>query len=235
MRRAWSVSRLAAAALLAGWAGVFWFLLLSGRTAFFLSSRTSWVVPMGAVVLTLAAIGRLASIRVVDPEPLTRRAGVRLALIALPVVAILTLPPVALGSFAADRRSSAGAGFASGGAVDISSGEITLEDVVWATWSPKVMAQLATRAGSEVRFVGIVTRRDDTPADEFFLTRFIISCCVADALVLQVRIVGAPPGEFREDEWVQVTGTIFPLGREVVVQASRVERAPQPQNPYLTP
>lgn len=234
MTRRWNAWRVASGVLLAGWASVFWFLLVSGRTDLFLSSRTSWVVPLGAVVLTGAALGRLATARSVDPRPLTRREGGRLALIALPVVAILTLPPVALGSFAADRRSQAAAGFRSG-PVDLSSGEITMEDVVWATWSPKAMAQLATRAGSEVDFTGIVTRRDDTPADEFFLTRFIISCCVADALALQVRIVGAPPGKFQEDEWVSVEGTIFPLGREVVVQASSVERVPQPENPYLTP
>ncbi|MGH2738157.1 MAG: hypothetical protein ACRDHH_05020 [Actinomycetota bacterium] len=41
-----------------------------------------------------------------------------------------------------------------------------------------------------------MTRREGSPADEFVLTRFIVSCCVADALSVQVRVVGAPPGRF---------------------------------------
>ncbi|MGH2650746.1 MAG: TIGR03943 family putative permease subunit [Actinomycetota bacterium] len=234
MSRDWNPVRLAAGGVLAAWAAVFWFLLLSGRSAFYLSPRTAWVVPLGAALLTAAAFGRIASARAPHSEPFTRRHAGRLALILLPVIAILTLPPVALGSYAAERRSLAGAGF-SGATLDVSTSEITLGHVARAMWSREAMAALASRAGSEVSFVGIVTRRDDTPADEFFLTRFIISCCVADALTVQVRIMGAPPGEFKEDEWVQVTGSIFPIGQDVVVEASKVERIPQPGNPYLTP
>ena len=37
---------------------------------------------------------------------------------------------------------------------------------------------LAARAGEMVRFVGIVSRFDDTPADEFVLTRYVVSYCV---------------------------------------------------------
>jgi len=71
------------------------------------------------------------------------------------------------------------------------------------------------------------------PADEFVLTRFMISCCVADALSVQVRIVGAPPGKFEEDRWVRVVGTIYPLGQETVVDAARVEGVERPDEPYL--
>jgi uncharacterized membrane protein YcgQ (UPF0703/DUF1980 family) len=67
------------------------------------------------------------------------------------------------------------------------------------------------------------------------LTRFLISCCVADALSVQVRVTGAPPGEFEKDEWVRVTGGLYPLGREVVVQASDIEEVPRPKHPYLNP
>ena len=73
------------------------------------------------------------------------------------------------------------------------------------------------------------------PADEFLLTRFLISCCVADALTVQVRIVDAPPGEFKQDQWVRVTGRIYPLGREVLVDATDVVGIARPERPYLTP
>ena len=42
--------------------------------------------------------------------------------------------------------------------------------------------------------------------DEFLLTRLIITCCVADATIAQVRVVGVPPGKFASNDWVNVTG-----------------------------
>jgi hypothetical protein len=64
---------LAGAFVLAAWAGLFWFLWISGREAFYLSTRTDWIVPIAAVLLTAATVGRLASARVVAPKPLAAR------------------------------------------------------------------------------------------------------------------------------------------------------------------
>jgi uncharacterized repeat protein (TIGR03943 family) len=232
MIRSWSPQRVATGLVLAAWAGLFWFVLLTGRTPLYLSSRTAWVAPVGAVVLTVAAGGRLLSARARQPVAIGRATARRLAFLALPVVALLVLPPTTLGSYAASRRSLAGAGFAAS-AGDVSTGELTLADVAAAMWSPETARALTARAGSRVAFVGIVVRREGMPADEFLLTRFIMTCCVADALSVQVRVVGAPPGGFGEDQWVRVAGTIYPLGREVIVQASEITRVPRPARPYL--
>lgn len=232
MTRSWSPQRIATGLVLAGWAALFWFVLLAGRTALYLSSRTAWVAPVGAILLTVAAAGRLLSARVRTPVPLGRGTAWRLGFLALPVVALLVLPPTTLGSYAASRRSLAGAGFGAS-AGDVATGQITLADVAAAVWSPEAAGALTGRAGSRVDFVGIVVRRPGMPADEFMLTRFIVSCCVADALSVQVRVVGAPPGGFGEDQWVRVRGTIYPLGREVIVQASEIARVPRPAHPYL--
>jgi len=232
-----SPARVAAGVALAAWAGLFWFLLFSGRTSLYLSSRTSWVVPVGAVLLTGAALGRLVSVRVVDPGPLSRRHAWVLALMVVPVVITLAMPPGTLGSFAAGRRGSfARAGFATS-AEDISQGQLTLLDVAGGQTSKEGQRALAARAGEEVTFLGFVVREDGTPADEFLLTRFIVSCCIADATVAQLRVVNVPPGRFAEDDWVEVSGTIFPVGREVILDADPASIVParQPDPPYLTP
>ena len=229
-RRRWSPSRLAAATVLAAWAGLFWFLLLSGRTALYLSDRTAWVVPTGGVILTLAALGRLVTARATGPRSLDRRGAWQAAVAIVPVAAILALPPSTLGSFAAARRSVA-TGFVAPDVAD--GGAVTLASVAAAGWSEDARRSLVRRAGSTVRFDGFVARREGQPADEFFLTRFLVSCCVADALSVQVRVVGAPPGRLAPDDWVRVTGTFYPVGREVVVDASRIEPIPQPEDPYL--
>ena len=228
----WSPVRVTTAAALAAWAGLFWFLLLTGRTSLYLSSRTAWVVPVGAVVLTLAALGRLLTARTRPPERLSRRATLGIAFILVPVAAILALPPTALGSYAASRRSLASGGIS--GAPDLSTGDaVTLASVAAAGWSDEARRSLVRRAGSRVSFEGFVARRDGQPADEFLLTRFIVSCCVADALSVQVRVVGVPPGRFAEDQWVRVEGVFYPVGREVIVDASRIAPIGQPDDPYL--
>jgi putative membrane protein len=231
----WSPARLLGALALAAWAGLFWFLLITDRTQYYLSPRTDWVVPVGAVILTAAALGRVASARVSIADPLTRWDAVGIGLVAAPVVVVLALPQGALGSYAASRRSSfVGAGFVTS-AEDVATGELSLVDVAGAVRSEEGMTALVRRAGTEVSFVGFVVRDAGMPADEFMLTRFMISCCVADALGVQVRVVGAPPGQFEEDDWVQVTGAIYPLGREVAVDASDVVAVHRPKHPYLTP
>jgi uncharacterized repeat protein (TIGR03943 family) len=229
-----SARRVVTGLVLAAWAASFWWLLVTDRASLYLSSRTSWVIPLGAVLLTLAAVGRLASARTPHPEPLGAREVAGLCLLLVPVVVVAASPAASLGSFAVDRRASFASAFVSS-SEDISKGELTLADVAGATRVPELMNALVGRAGSEVSFVGFVDRDNDMPADEFLLTRFMISCCVADALTVQVRVTGAPPGEFDSDEWVRVTGALYPVEREVIVDAASVVAVPRPDDPYLNP
>jgi putative membrane protein len=230
-----SPMRLLGVVALAAWASLFWFLLLSGRSSLYLSGRTAWVIPVGVALLTAAVVGRLTSLRTRAPEHVAARDALGIGLLVVPVIVVLALPPASLGSYAAARRSSiTGAGFASS-TEEISSGPLTLVEVAGALRSSAGMRALRTRAGNDVSFVGFVTRGSEMGADEFVLTRFLISCCVADALSVQARVVDVPPGEFQSDDWVRVEGQVYPLGREVIVDASRVVHIDKPERPYLSP
>lgn len=234
--RRWSPARVATGAMLAAWAGLFWFLILSGRELLYVSTRTRWVVPTGAVILTAAALGRLASARSTKPEPLGRREAWILGLMVIPVVTVLLLPPSSLGAYAASRRSSFLSAGVSTSAADLSGGRpLTLIDLASSVVTELDAAALAKRAGEDVSFIGIVTRESSTAADEFYLTRFVVTCCVADATVARVLVVDAPPGKFEEGQWVQVDGTFYPLGTDAVVAATDIREVSQPHNPYLTP
>jgi putative membrane protein len=232
----WSSGRIAVGLMLAAWAGLFWFLLVSERWSLYLSTRTSWLVPVGAVLLSVAAVGRLASARSSDePEPLSTRRTWTIGLMMFPVVVILALPPAALTSYAVGRRSGfVGAGISTSTG-DIATGSLTLIDVAAAQTTSTGLDALEQRAGEVVTFDGFVMRYADTPAEEIMLTRYIVTCCVADATIAQVRVVNVPAGTFQQDQWVRVTGRIYPLGREVIVDASDVVGIPRPGKPYLTP
>jgi uncharacterized repeat protein (TIGR03943 family) len=233
MRR-WNPVRVTSGIVLAGWAGLFWFLLLSGRSALYLSSRTSWLVPVGAVVLGAAAVARLASARTVDPAAVSKREALALGAIALPVVLLLSLPPATLGAYSASRRSSFG-GSGIGATARSVTGELDFVDVGAAQSFDAALEQLRERAGEEIVLEGLVTREPGAAPDEMLLTRYIVTCCVADATVARVLVVGAPVGVFEDEDWVRVTGRVYPIGREVIVAAEMVEEIPVPDQPYLTP
>lgn len=221
--------------MLAAWAGLFWFLILADRVDLYLSTRTSWVVPMAAVVLSVAAVGRLVVARSPRPEWLDLREGIVMSLLVAPVVILLAVPPATLGTFSAPKKatySGSSAGFY--WTFDETS-EVSLLMVAAAQTSDEGSQVLAKRAGSEVDFVGFVARNADTPSDELLLTRYVITCCAADATVVQVRVVNVTPGLFDREDWVEVKGTIYPIGRQVIVVASSIEEAPRPERPYLTP
>ena len=232
--RRWSPPRVAGAIVLGAWACLFWFLLVSGRRAFYLGTRTQWVVPVAAVLMSAAAVGRLASARVLRPEPIRRRELAVMAAIVAPVLLVMALPPATLGSFSASKRAGfVGSGVAAS-AGDIASGDLTLVDVAAGQTSPEGERALARRAGETVDFVGFVTRYGDTKADEFFLTRYVVTCCVADATIAQVRVVNVTPGAYEDNDWVEVTGSIYPIGREVIVNASTIHQVARPDRPYLS-
>ena len=110
---------------------------LTDRDAFYLSTRTEWIVPVAAVILTAAAVGRLISARSPNPEPIHRRELAIMAAMVVPVLLVAALPPATLGTFSAGKR----AGFAGSGPVasadDIASGELTLVEVAAAQTTPE--------------------------------------------------------------------------------------------------
>jgi putative membrane protein len=230
----WSALRLATAAALGLWAAMFWILFATGRTYLYLSTRTSWLVPTGAAFFTLAAVGRLATARAARPETVDRRSAWGLGVMALPVVLVLALPPATLGAYTVQKRASF-AGSAIGATARDVTGPLDFVDIGAAQSFPAAMEQLRARAGEPITLEGFVTKESSAPPDEILLTRYIVTCCVADATIAQVRIVGMPPGDYQDDEWLRVTGNVYPVGREVLVAANAASQIPVPEQPYLTP
>ena len=202
MKRHWSPARVGAGLVIGAWAGMFWFVWAAGRTSLYLSTRTAWLIPMGAILMTIAAVGRLASARVERTEHLGSRETVMFGVIALPVVLLLALPPATLGSYAAGRRSNS-TGIAA--SARIVSGPIDFVDIAAARSVKTAAADLRARAGERVTMDGFVT------------------------------VVDAPPGQVANDDWVRVSGTIYPLGSDILVDAETVVPIPPPDDPYLTP
>jgi uncharacterized repeat protein (TIGR03943 family) len=231
----WSPVRIATGLALAAWGALFCTLLVSGRTYLYLSSRTAWLVPLGAIIFTVAAVGRIATARTTDDEPLDRRTSWTLGAITIPVVLLLALPPATLGTYSVGKRATFGGSAIGATARDVT-GPLDFVDIGAAQSFPAAMRQLEARAGEPITLEGFVSKEASAP-DEILLTRYIVTCCVADATIAQVRIVGLEPADYPDDEWLQVTGNVYPIGREVLVasDSSRVQQIPVPDQPYLMP
>ena len=156
-------------------------------------------------------------------------------LLLFPLIALITIPQIPLGSFAAGlggNRSPVRA------AVDFPplperEGPVDLpvnQFVGRALYAPE------TLDGRLVRMVGFVTPDPEAPSG-WVLTRFSIGCCAADAFPVKVAVVNEVARD--PDDWVEVVGVFKPSPEQSdagsrppqlgVVQARSVS---QPDNPY---
>lgn len=94
-------------------------------------------------------------------------------------------------------------------------------------------------AGQPANVVGFVFRDERFARDQFMVTRFVVSCCVADANVAGMVVQWPAAAELPADQWVTVSGVLQAgtLGNESVpvLAAQSVTRAEVPQQPYLYP
>jgi uncharacterized repeat protein (TIGR03943 family) len=94
-------------------------------------------------------------------------------------------------------------------------------------------------AGEPAQVVGFVFRDERFAEDQFMVTRFVVSCCVADANVAGLVVRWPDATTLSDDQWVEVSGTLQHgvLGEEVlpVLAAQTVMPVDPPQQPYLYP
>jgi len=121
-------------------------------------------------------------------------------LLVLPLLVLISVAPTGLGAAAADRveaftPNENTAGFTP---LDDSDGPIEMRMFDFldrAAWDTELSLE-----GRTIRLQGLVVNHEDVP-DGFKLTRFMVSCCAADGIPLQVtlRNVGTT---YADDTWV---------------------------------
>ena len=125
-------------------------------------------------------------------------------LLAAPVAVVLVVAPPALGSYTAGRQAAPVAVPAGGGALPAADdpgadfATMRLFDYLVAS-----QARPADLDGRRVRLVGFVSPR---AAGGWYVTRFVVNCCAADATPVRVAVPDGPAG-VRPDQWVAVVGT----------------------------
>jgi uncharacterized repeat protein (TIGR03943 family) len=206
---------------------LWWLLLVAGAVMAIVSAITLWTANEG-------------SLRQKEQHPGHGNGAGWLLL--LPLFALMAIDPAPLGAYAAGSRSArlpeidATANFpplpaAEGGAVPLGLSDFS---------GRALYGEAAELDGLTVRLTGFVTPDPDL-TDGFALTRFIVGCCAADAIPVQVIVHGGGPTA-PGDTWLQVEGTWrrpdepIPLEERqltrVHLDATSVSVIEEPEAPY---
>jgi uncharacterized repeat protein (TIGR03943 family) len=223
-------------------------LVLSGGFGVFVQQRMRWpLLVAGVMLVALGAVELVVANREERLDPSTRRrvAGPKVGwLLAAPILVLVAVAPTALGANAADRVGRFDPQEQSSPYPPLPDSDGPLAMDVYDFLSRALWDGSGSLVDREVTLEGIVVQDPAVP-DGFLLTRFMVSCCAADALPLQVAVsdtAGLVDGPLADDTWVVVIGTwIEPDGERdpdalVELDPTSITVAPNaPDAPYESP
>jgi uncharacterized repeat protein (TIGR03943 family) len=98
---------------------------------------------------------------------------------------------------------------------------------------------LAAFEGQQATVTGFVYRDDRFDDDSFMVSRFVLSCCAADAAPIGLVVRSPESSQFSDDSWVEVSGHFVPGpfdgAQTSFLVADSIETVDIPDQPYLYP
>jgi putative membrane protein len=237
------------AIILLAWAAFFVSLWASGDADRYLGPRTTWVVPFGAITLSLAALGYGAlALRGGSSRRVSRVEALGHFALLAPILAVLLVPQAELGAQAARKKdtnrnlalaqigkakkSEAQAATKAAAASKDEIAPIDFLSIASVTTDPGYAEQINVKPGTRVRFIGFAVQGG--PAGTFQITRFLISCCAADAVPVMIAVDPGAQAVPPDDTWLDVTGRLATRQGSYVVEAESMRPVAAPSEPYLT-
>jgi uncharacterized repeat protein (TIGR03943 family) len=215
------------------WAGALAWLILSGRYQYFIRPGF-WALLLWAFIILLAfAVALVYRIRS-DPEmgygPLL---WVRMGVVLLPLFCLLVVQGDTLGSHAFKNRSTGT--ILPKALLQAMKSRVPPKDGKLTTF--QILLYFEDFVGKRVVTEGQVYRDEIVPENSFLVFRFLILCCVADALPAGALVFHGDAESFKQDSWVRVEGL---LGLKIIdglyfptIKADRVTPIDRPDTPYL--
>jgi putative membrane protein len=119
----------------------------------------------------------------------------------------------------------------------LNSDKIEVTDPEYSKIISSVEMNLDKFVGKEIELTGFVYREPDYKSDQMAISRFTVSCCVADVQVMGTLATGEIAKQLKNDEWVKVTGIIEKGGRNgqtvPSIQIKNLEKIEAPSEPYI--
>jgi uncharacterized repeat protein (TIGR03943 family) len=249
------------AAVLAASGLMFYAKISGGTLAFYISQRFAWlslVAVLLFVVLALTMAYRLVEDRKHKTEdritseqlPIAnsqfpnighaRTTPLGLAILAIPALLGLLVPARPLSASAIESRGI-------GLSAPVRPG-VTIQAVRPGNGPKSILdwlrdfsrtEDLSKFSGQKADVIGFVYRDPRSKENEFWVSRFAVSCCVADATALGLLVQTSDAKALKTDSWVRVTGKLqlgeFAGEKMPMIVAEKIEPAQQPNQPYLYP
>jgi uncharacterized repeat protein (TIGR03943 family) len=93
--------------------------------------------------------------------------------------------------------------------------------------------------GQKADVIGFVYYDPRLPSGHFLVSRFAITCCVADATAIGMAVQSNTPGKLPGNTWVDVKGPVQSItvdGHPIpLILAETIQEVKQPDQPYLFP
>lgn len=93
--------------------------------------------------------------------------------------------------------------------------------------------------GQTAKVTGFVYHDPRLPENQFIVSRFVITCCTADASAIGMVVTWNGSNALKQSDWIEVKGPVqsSQLGGQPIplIEAILVQPAQQPQQPYLYP
>lgn len=216
-------------------------LLWSGSFGFFIQQRMQ--IPLAIATVILLLLGAYEARTALkeeqdDPRSWRRTSAPRVGwLMVLPLLVLTSVAPTGLGAAAAERVEAFVPVQSDAAYEPLPISDEPIEMRVFdfvdrAVWDPAEGLNDVT-----VRLEGLVVNDDDID-DGFLLTRFLVSCCAADGVPIQVAIRGLDT-TYEDDTWViadvEIISPDVPLNQlpaaERVVEAEVISIEIEPNPP----
>jgi putative membrane protein len=245
------------AGILGGLGLMFYAKISDGTLSFYINQRFAWLSFVAVLILAalaLTMVYRLIEARSKGAEAEKtdehdhehaheHRHGVSwgaVAIMAIPMLLGLLVPARPLGASAVNNRGIGLSAPQRAGSVTQAQRAVTGPKNIldWLRDFAKNPAPAAFN-GQAVDIIGFVYRDPRNGTDQIWISRFTITCCVADAAAVGLLVQTSVATSLTNDSWIHVTGKLMAgqfAGEAVpVIIPDKIEPAQQPENPYLYP
>ncbi|MCY3781018.1 MAG: TIGR03943 family protein [Chloroflexi bacterium] len=227
-------------ALLLGMGLYFSWLIISGNLSNYINQRFAWLAVVGAAVFILLALVNLyGSLRSADEcgHQHYEIGWDILLIVATPLLLALLIPSRSLGIEAVNGGISLSpVGVASPAAFQRSPLDRNILD--WLREFDRASSPAAFN-GIAADVIGFVYREPSFSDEQFMISRFTMSCCVADAFPIGLPVSASAAPDFETGVWARVRGELeaadFGGDFMPVLFADTIEEIDEPRQPYLYP
>ena len=164
-----------------------------------------------------------------------------LVILALPVIIGVSAPAQPLSSQSLDTRAVNLTASFNSGQESSQSFSVIQDDRTILDWI-KISSSAndpSTYFGQQANVIGFVYHDPRLAEDQFMLSRFVITCCVADAMAVGLPVESMDNMDIPDNTWVHVQGTLDKTSIDgdtvPLIQATSIEIIEAPEQPYLYP